>query len=836
MLPLCSFASCPALLAATSQAGEATYEFSRLEALDDTSLKWALFVCVLAVLLLYTWLIYRRESRTVSPAKATGLALLRTIAIGGLVVFFLGYEKRSSTEVVEPSRVALLVDTSLSMNLADKQGSEATRLAAARQLVAESDLVDELRKHHDVEVVAFGAASKPIAYYPQKANVEQETTVDNENPPTTQSEAVVATERANDLLNGLVPTELETRIGDAVADALRRYRGLPLAGLVVLSDGGQNRGVELRAASDAATAANATIHSVGFGPFVAPANLAVRELLAPERAYPGDKLTLQAVLHAQRLVGQQIDLQLFRRPIDESKSSAEPEGPSSAKWEPIDAKQVAIVSDDEFATARFETNPTDPGRFLYQVRATVSGREAQLDDNRQEAEIVVVDRETSVLLYAGGPSRDYRFLRNQLKRDDSFVVDVLLETGTEGISQDADSILFEFPTSAEQLSTYDAIVAFDPDFSSLSAEQVAWLEAWVANQSGGLIVVPGLVNTPRWVIDSGMKPIRGLYPVQLPSGMLDLSANDTASKKPTRLAFSSAGIEAEFLWLTDQRQSSEAAWQTFAGVFGGFSHNGPKPGATVLARLAGVSDDAPGAAYVVSQYYGGGQVLYLGSSELWRLRKQSPRFYERLWTSLLRHTSQGRLLQGSPRGKLLLPQDRYEVGATVQVRATMTNAQLQPIAADSLSVSVALPTGASQELVLRGDESRPGNFSGEIRVVPPGTYRLTLPVPESEDQLTRTIRVSSPQLEVGQTTRDEQSLRTLSETTGGHYYLSPTLALQGDDNVPAIVKSLPSQARSKRVIGSIDADFARQLALWQLAIIAGALCLEWMFRRLSYLA
>ncbi|MGI9458320.1 MAG: hypothetical protein ACR2NU_17300, partial [Aeoliella sp.] len=105
------------LLATTSRAGESVYEFARLESLRDSGSTVIALLAGLLALLAFVWLVYRREARTVSMPKATLLALLRTVAVAGLVAFFLGLEKRSSSELVEPSRVVVLVDTSLSMNL-----------------------------------------------------------------------------------------------------------------------------------------------------------------------------------------------------------------------------------------------------------------------------------------------------------------------------------------------------------------------------------------------------------------------------------------------------------------------------------------------------------------------------------------------------------------------------------------------------------------------------------------------------------------------------------------------------------------------------------------------
>ena len=827
-------------LAAVARSGEAVYEWTRLESLRDSGgLVFALVAGLLA-LLVYVWLVYRREARTVSMVKAMLLATLRTVAIVGLVAFFLGLEKRSSSEVIESSRVAVLVDTSLSMGLPN--GATTTGVSRSEQLVellANSPLLKELTEGHDVDLVSFDESTRPFLYLPQKQpDVEGES--QGEEKGTGAGKAAEGAETVDPLSPEKLKTQLttaldpaghETRLGDAITATLQRYRGLPLASIVVLTDGGQNAGVDLPPAGEAAAVAKVKIHALAFGPDVVPANVAVRELIAPEQAYPGDKLLLQAVVHAQGSAARQLDLQLFRRLANETDTAAT----DAAAWELVESQQVTTKPGDDLQTHRFETNPAKAGKYVYEIRVAPAANESQSDDNQAQAEVAIVDRKTRVLLYAGGPARDYRYLRNQLRRDKSFVVDVLLETGVEGISQDADEILNEFPTSAEQLSTYDAIVAFDPNWSMLSAEQVGWLEQWVARQAGGLIVMPGKVNMSRWGIDSRMRPIRNLFPIKLPNRLLGLRDDSISRDRALPLVLTRAGNEAEFLWLADSRQESEAIWREFDGVFGAIEHQGPKPGATVYAGL-GMAGDGPGPAYLVSQYYGAGQVFYLGSSELWRLRSLDTNYCERLWTGLLRHVSQGRLLQGSPRGKLLASQDRYEVGDTVSLRAVMSDQQLEPLTLESLPMVVEMPGGQSESLRMPAEEEKPGNYAAEFRVVEPGAYRFVLPVPDSTDELVRTVRVAVPQLEIRQTVRNAEGLRQLAKQTGGQYYDSTSIAIAGSETVPSIVVATPSQARTKRVLGAIDQPFAERLALILLAIVAGALCLEWVVRRLSYLA
>ena len=143
--------------------------------------------------------------------------------------------------------------------------------------------------------------------------------------------------------------------------------------------------------------------------------------------------------------------------------------------------------------------------------------------------------------------------------------------------------------------------------------------------------------------------------------------------------FTREGLQADFLWLGEgpTRQPARRG-RSFAGVYSFFPVRGPKPGATVLAtfsdpRAAAAGKQPP---YFVEQFYGSGRVFYMGSGEMWRLRRVDPAYFEQFYTKLIRHVSQGRLLRGSSRGVLLVGQDRYLLGNTVEVRAQLTNARL----------------------------------------------------------------------------------------------------------------------------------------------------------------
>ena len=168
---------------------------------------------------------------------------------------------------------------------------------------------------------------------------------------------------------------------------------------------------------------------------------------------------------------------------------------------------------------------------------------------------------------AGGPSREYQFMRNVLERDKSFAVDVLLGTATPGISQDARRILDRFPTTAQELGEYDVVVAIDYDWRLLDQAAQSRLERWVAQESGGLVLVAGNVFMDAWLADSETTVLRNLHPVELRRSDAVRLGERPGYEEPMPLAFSRDGQEAEFLWLGASRISSQTVWSEFAGVY-----------------------------------------------------------------------------------------------------------------------------------------------------------------------------------------------------------------------------------------------------------------------------
>ena len=167
---------------------------------------------------------------------------------------------------------------------------------------------------------------------------------------------------------------------------------------------------------------------MGLGGAKRPTNVAVVDMEAPARVYPGDRFSLTGYVQAFGLKGQAVKVDLVAR--TESKESASDE-------QIEESSRVTLGPDGEIAPVKFEVAPTAAGRRTYHVRVEAPAGDHDSRDNARSATVEVVERKNRVLLLAGGPSREFQFLRNLLYRDRETTLDVLLQSAQEGISQEA---------------------------------------------------------------------------------------------------------------------------------------------------------------------------------------------------------------------------------------------------------------------------------------------------------------------------------------------------------------------------------------------------------------
>jgi len=767
----------------------------------------------------------RRDTVEQRPVFRVLLLVLRLGVLMALVLFFLEPQRRTVRQVVRPSRVLMLVDVSQSMGLQDDGAADMSRLDRITTAWSQRPILEELRKTHDVAVLTFADQLQDVAFLGHTAPVQQ-TSI-----PGTSADGGPPVESANrdaavpDWDRVLLPQGIDTRLGSALQRAMELHRAQPVAAIVAWTDGASNGGLDPRTAVAAARDRDIPVFPVGIGSTEIPVNVRVSDVLAPTRVQRRDTFRISAYLQAHGMNGRNVPIQLTRR-----------EKTASGPGDLVDSRRMTLGQDGDVASVSFEVTDVQTGQWTYRVEVQPPPEDSDKKDDVQTVEIEVVDRTTRVLLVAGGPTREFRFVRNLLYRDEHVRVDVLLQSATGQIAQDADLVLDQFPSTQEEMFQYDALLAFDPDWTRFEQESFDLLETWMAEQGGGIVAVAGPVYTGRWSQAPSMETMRDLYPVQFYRHFSILDDVPDGTARPSPLDFTQSGRDAEFLWLGTSREESESAWASFPGVYGSWPVKGAKPGAVVYLRQGG-GDTARAEGqpvFMAEQFYGSGRVVYVGSGELWRLRALDEGYFERLYTKLVRHVSQGRSVMGSSRSVLLVERDRCLLGDTVVVRARLDPSSESGPAVPP-SVHVTRPDGSVMTFRLDADPSRKNFYWGQLRVEQEGAYRMELVGTDGDRQPARVVQVKVPDRERDRPQRNDAVLSELAQRSGGHYFVGIDAAVGRGDGSP-LVRSIPDRTETATVADAPDRQFERTVMTGLFSVMAGMLCLEWLVRRLCRLA
>ncbi|MBS0266597.1 MAG: VWA domain-containing protein [Planctomycetes bacterium] len=801
-------------------------EFGR-ELQQPTTLGFVIGFVVL--FLAATWLA-RRDTRSLHPGWRAWLWTLRIAVLGSLFLIAFAPQVRKSQVEPEHSRVVVLVDTSISMSRQDWDLAEAAATTAAvpsraelvRELLEKSNLLSTLRQTHHVSIETFDSQVTRQQELPRLAPPASVAPGAAQPPAASQPAAA----RPPDWAEIVRPRGVETRLGEALLTTAREQAGDTLSGVVVITDGGNNAGVDPVSAAEFAVTNKVRLIPVGVGSTQKPSTLQLAEIQAPTHVHINDGFNIDVFVNGQGIARQPIAVELLSKP-------------ENAEGDPVlvETREEQLIEDGVPIKVTFDYVPAEAGRRTFRVRVRPVNRIAALAEDKIQDDIgiEIIDKKTKVLLIAGGPMRDYQLVRNLLHRDKTIDVDVLLQTGVPGISQDSDKVLFQFPETREELFSYDAIVAFDPDWRKIRGEKgesLDLLSEWVYAQAGGLMLVAAEVNTTPLAtandaVKQEMAKLLELYPVVLDAHR---PIEDDEFQQPWPVDFTREGIEAGFLQVTENAATSAAAWKEFSGVYWCFPTDGPKAGATVYARFSDPRSGARGQPILLaSQYFGAGRVMYLGSGEMWRLRSLEEDYYDRLWIKMLREVGQGRLLRGTNRGILLLEKTQYPLGATVQVRARLLDPQFKEYQAERVLLEVYDPTGkpVSPTVSLLADKTRPGHYGGAFVAALPGTYKLVLPIPDSTEQLKGTVSVRLPNVEFDHPEQNEQLLRSLARAeTGGVY-------LRLDEAARELPGLLPDRSTEKIRYDNPIPLWDRN---WVMYLLVGLLSAEWLTRKLLKLA
>jgi uncharacterized membrane protein len=719
------------------------------------------------------WLLYRRAAGRLPQATRRWLLGLR-LALLAVLFFLLGAPVlRVKKPQKEGSFTALLLDNSASMTIEDVAAADRTlsRLDAARQAAfgtapGEPALVRALGEGGQVVTYRFADA-------PSRLQRPQQ-------------------------LDGRGPA---TNLFRAIHDVDAELQAAPLAAVVMLTDGCRNAGGTTADAAALLQARGVPLFILGLGNSTPPADREVVQLLAPSRVRRNSAVELDVTLRHTGFP-KPFELQLKRGDTLVLARTVEPRPGSD-----ITRLRIPFTPDHEgTATYRLEIPPGDGEKYT--------------QNNAREFALAIRDDRLPVLYIEGSPRTEYRYLRRALFRDPDFRLVGVLRLAPnrffiQGANAGEEFLKDGFPTTAEQLFRFQAVILGDIEADVFTPAQLALLEQFVKSRGGGLLMLGG-VNSFGLGHYAGT-PVGRMLPVAI-------SPQDPPySDEEFPATPEAAQLTHPVMKLASDPLENASIWNAAPPLLGITPVAGLKPGASLLLK-----NPRGGRPVLAVQDYGGGRVAAFtsGGSWFWRMSlPASDEFHEKFWKQLVRWLVVG------VKEQLTVDTDAeiYARRDPVTVRAVVLGKDLTPVNDARVRAVVSDPLGNTQELVMDWILTEEGVY--QCRYIPEleGAYKLAVRVEGWENApLEKGFLVNPPVAEFADAGLKKETLQQMAAATHGKYF--------DFQELPSLIQAVKGQVRQAATQRAIPQDYP----LWDMPLLfLAALALmgaEWFARRRAGLA
>jgi uncharacterized membrane protein len=721
---------------------------------------WAL-VAVAAGALVVAWLAYRHVP--IAAGRRRTLSALRLATLLWLLVCLMRPMVRATGVSSRDAVVPILVDTSRSMGLADADGSR--RIDRARALV-ERDLLPTLAPRFHAEVLRFG-------------------------------DRVTAADAAS-----LTATDRRTGLGAALQAVRDRYRGRAIAGIVLVSDGGDNGGVDAAASA----AAGAPVYAIGIGARTSPRDREVVGVTAAESVLSDATVDVAVSAVAHGYGGDAIELRLLEN------------------GRPIDLRRVKPAADGAPVSETFHVSPNRDVPTVYTVEIPAAADELVAENNARSALVPAAGRPRRVLLVQGAPGFEHSFLRRAWAADRGLEVDSVARKGrddsgaetfyVQATASRANALLGGYPNTREALFAYDVIVLANVDPDLLTGQQLALTRAFVGERGGGLLVLGARGFQRQGLRDTALEDVLPLDVTDKGGGIVQASV----SPGRNRVALTAAGADHPVMQLGPTAIENDKRWAAVPALAAISPLGSAKPGASVLAVTGGPGGTAR--ALVAVQRFGDGRSMVFTGEASWRWRMMLPtsdQSYERFWRQAVRW-----LAQSAPEPVTLTLPAAPAPGDAIPVAIAARDKSYGPRADAVIDVRVTSPSGRVETVHADPVASQGGQFRAAVRATEPGIYRVAVDARQGATSLgtsTGTMLVGGVDPEMTDPRLNEDTLQRVARASGG--------AVLAAGDTAALVDRLNGAAPAAMLALRKDLWHTG----WSFAILAALLAAEWLTRR-----
>jgi len=713
---------------------------------------------------------YARLRMRGGPRDRAVLLALRLAGLAIVVVALMHPILVVSEAVPQRNVVGVLVDDSRSMRIADLNGT--TRADAVRHLLGtrDSSLYRALADKFVVRLFRFSGNGERVAQ-----------------------------------LGDLTYDGVRTQLGPALEAARQELTGVPLSGLVLVSDGADNSTGSLTDAVMSLGARHVPVFTVGVGRERFTKDIEVSRVEAPRNVLKGASLVVDVLVAQRGYTGDKVQM------IVEDGGRI------------VSTQSVTLSGDGEAIPVRVRVPTTEAGARVLTFRIPPQPGEMVAQNNTQQAIVNVSDRREKILYIEGEPRSEMRFLRKAVRDDKNLQIVTLQRLAKDQFRRfsvdDSLDLVAGFPKTRDELFAYKGIILGSMEASYFTGDQLRMLADFVSERGGGLLALGGR----RALGEGGFAgtPVAEVLPVDLGGGPNDKSGYFSELKVDVTVP----GSMHAATQIADAESTSAKRWKTMPAVTSVNRIGRARPGATVL--LTGTPTKGGERQTVLAfQRYGRGKAIAFPVQDSWlwqMLNDVDDVTFESYWRQLLRWLVSdvpSRVMVAAA-GDQAAPGDAVELNAEVSDRTFLKVNNAEAVA------RVTSPSGNVSEMPLEWSVTRDGQYKASFTPTEKGLYRVDVRARMGTDSIVSDPSyIASGDLSTEYFGAEMRAplLRRIADETGGRFYTG--------ENVAQLAKDIVFTDAGNTVVDRKD--------LWDMPIvfllILALVTSEWGYRKLRGLA
>ena len=603
-----------------------------------------------------------------------------------------------------------------------------------------------------------------------------------------------------------------TRLAPALERARDELSGLPLAGLVMVTDGADTSDAAIDETLASLKARSIPVFTVGVGAEKFQRDIQVTRVETPRSVLKGSAMVVDVVLSQTGYGGQKVPI------------TVEDDGRL------ISTQEVALPPDGESATVKVRFTAAEAGARVFRFKVPVQTGEQVTQNNSRDALMQVNDRVEKVLYYEGEPRSEMKFVSRALEQDANLkladdknlqVVTLVRTAENKYYRQHVsspDEVVGGFPRTREELFAYRALILGSVEAASFTPEQLRMIADFVNKRGGALLMLGGRRSFAEggW----GGTPVGDVLPVVL-AGAPNTKYFTPLTVRPTR-----AGATFPVTQLMATEDASDKKWDAMPDLSAVNPVREAKPGATIL--LTGADKTRQEHIVLAYQRYGRGKAIAMPVQDVWTWRMDAKMAvtdttHSMFWRRMVRW-----MVDGVPEQvNISTTADRVEPGEPVKLAAEILDGAYVEVNDSRVVAHITSPSGKTTDLPVDWTVSRDGDYRTSFVPDEPGVYGIKVTAERASKTLGTAdmhVRVSAGDAEYFDAAMRAPLLKRVAEETGGRYF------------TPANVASLPEAiSYSGRGVTVVE-----ERELWDMPALFLALVTfvfaEWGYRRMKGLA